>query len=135
MGLTSSKSDSQTSNLNQQLSTQGASGAQSPTLTSAGNITYEDAGGQVTLAALAGMGDVVKQALQDASGVTAASVEASAAQSDASTQLLSSILATNAQLAQNSQTGGATAAIGQTNYIIWGLIGLAAAALFVFFRK
>jgi hypothetical protein len=140
MGFSASQSKSETSNLNQQLSTQGASGQQSPTITSAGNVTYEDAGGQVSLAALAGMDNVVNLALskqndlntaelQLLSGSLSDQAKASASASDQSTQLLSSILAQNSQLAQNAQTGGATAAVKQTNYIILAALAFAGAVL------
>ena len=113
--------------------TTGSSGNESPTVTAGGNVTLKTGGQEITLAALQGMQDVVTTALQSSlSAVSQASgqqMEAAQAEGVNDTTLLQSILASNSQLAQNSQTGGATAAISQTNYIIWGLIGLAALAL------
>lgn len=113
--------------------TTGSSGNESPTVTAGGNVTLKTGGQEITLAALQGMQDVVTTALQSSlSAVSQASgqqMEAAQAEGVNDTTLLQSILASNSQLAQNSQTGGATTAISQTNYIIWGLIGLAALAL------
>ena len=122
-------SESRSSNATTSSQTTGGSGADSTTVTAGGNVSVETGGREITLSALEGMGDVVRMALDNVGAATASQAAATAAQADNSTQLLSTILQTNAQLAQNSQTGGATAAISQTNKIIWGLIGLAGLGL------
>jgi hypothetical protein len=130
----------------------------SPTINAGGAVTYQDAGGAVSLQALQSMQDAVdnalatagnlggqtltagttlgSQALQTLSGALASQSDANAQANQSDMGLLSGILANNQQLAQTSQTGGATASVKQTNYIIWGLIGLAAlVAGFLIFRK
>ena len=169
-GSSSSHADTSTSNASQTTTTNtqqttstntqltGGSGEGANTVNAGGPVTIQNAGGEVSLAALSGMGnttlnalsgmgDVVKaainqagdtsnQSLQILSDFAARQVDANTQQSQNDTGLLSSILASNSQLAQNSQTGGATAAIQSTNYIIWGLLGLAGLALvFFIFRK
>lgn len=126
MSASASNSQSQTNNTSTQQSTQGASGGESPTVTAQGNVTVQNAGGAVSLQALKGMQDVVNEAIQAQSHLGSSEIgllgdtlakqaEAASAQSDQSGSLLSSILANNQQLAQNVQTGGATAAIKQSN--------------------
>ena len=100
----------------------------------------ETGGKEVTLSAIENMTSVVQSALSDAaqfaSRIAGNQAQASQAQAVNDTALLSTVLDSNNQLAQNSQTGGATAAIKSTNYIIWGLLGLAALGLgFFFWRK
>ena len=146
MSASASQSKSDTTNTSQQLSTQGASAAESPTVTAGGAVTIENAGGKVSLQALSGMEDVVKAALDNQGNLNAQqinllsnlagkSLENSAATTSQNSDLLSGVLQANQQLAQNSQSGGATAAIKQSNYLIWGLLGLAAVLVFSLFRN
>lgn len=155
MGLSSSKSSAATSSTAYQTTTTGSSGDASPTINAGGGVTYEDAGGEVSLASLAGMqtvinrafdaqtegnsvnAEVLKAALERESGLTAQSIEMlaalSSAQSDSSARaadnssaLLQDILKTNSTLAENQSSGGATLASAASNKIVWGLIALVA---------
>jgi hypothetical protein len=119
--------------------TTGGTGSDSPTITSGGSVLVETGGKDVTMAALSGMTDVVKTALSNVGAAIGNQAEANQLTAANSTDLLKTILSSNNQLAQNSQTGGATAAISSTNYIIWGLMGLAALGLaglgYFFFKR
>lgn len=140
--MSASASQSKTETTSVQQSVQGASGDKSPTLTGH-TINYEDAGGEVSLAALGTVQDLVKLALENQGELNQSQLEllgnslseqsqANARASDSGNALLGTILAANQQLAQNSQSDGATAAMEQTNYLIWGLMALAGLLLWKF---
>jgi DNA anti-recombination protein RmuC len=133
MGLSNSSSSSETKNYSAQQSTQGSTGAQSPTITAGGQVNFTDAG--ATNQALQGMAQVVTESLKELTTLAGKTVDTSAAQTQLSNSTLSDVLGANQQLAQNAQTGGATAAISQTNYLIWGLLALGAALVFFVFHK
>lgn len=137
-GSSSSSGLSLTTSTNSQVTGGGA--PDSPTVNAGGSVNIETGGKEVTLASLEDMTKIVQSALTQAgtfaSTIAGNQADASAAQAVNDTNLLNQVLQANAQLSQNAQTGGATASISQTNYIIWGLIGLAALALgFFVFRK
>ena len=138
-GAGNSRSESQTQTTNQQITTSGASAEHSPTtsISAAGPVTYNDAGGEVSIKALQGMRDIVNAALaqqgnlnqselQLLSDVARRNIEASVSSSDQSASLLSSVLKANNDLAANVQSGGAATAQKTTNYVIFGLIGITA---------
>jgi hypothetical protein len=115
--------------------TTGGSGQDSPTVNAGGNVTIENAGGRVSLAALAGMGQVVKDALTQQSGTTTQALQEladfnasqAAAQVDSAkstTDLLASVLANNQSLAQNVQSGGATTGMDLTTKVVIGALAL-----------
>ena len=136
MSTSASQSKSETSTTNQQFSLQGSSGSgDSPTVGAGGNVTINSAGGKVALQSLQNMTDVIQAVLKGQNEITGKSLENTAAVTTQNGDLLSAVLKANQTLAQNNQSGGATAAIKQTNFIIWGLIGLAGLALFFFLRK
>ena len=146
MGFTKSESNPQTQTSSAQITTTGASASQSPTINAGGGVTYEDAGGAVSLQALQGMQEVIQAALdngqstnQQALGLladfNARQAQAQASQSNTDTSLLSSVLASNASLAQNTSTAGATPALNLTKYALWIVAGLGALWLWVSSRK
>jgi len=147
MGWSMSRSESRTDQTSQQITTTGATAEKSPTLAAGGNITYTPPNEDVALGALVGMRDVVQKALELQGAQTAKSIDTlatlssaeaagSARAADNSASLLQAILASNATLAEHTSTGGADMAVKTSNYLIWGIIGLAAVALGVFgFRK
>lgn len=146
MSASNSYSSTPTSTTNQQF-TSTSSGASSPVISSSGAVTYNDAGLQ--LATISGLEDVVRQALAGAGSIsnqalnTAANTSAIAAQQGASdatsnANLLSQVLAAENQLATAQGTGGASLSYNTNNYLIWGLLGIAGAAiigLFVYLSK
>jgi hypothetical protein len=131
---------------NVQQTTTGASAAQSPTLTSEGALYYLDTSGQLGAQSLDAMAQTVKQVLSEQSNLNDTSLQVlsdwAGKQIDASVQagsndaqLLSDVLANNQTLAQNVQSGGATAAMQSNNYLLWGVLGLAGLVLAVSFKR
>lgn len=110
----------------------GAAGDKSPTVSSVnGAVTYNDSGGDVSLAALAGMSEVVAEALGQNASMINRQVDNYARQNDNSAEMLSNVLKANMTLSENKQTGTDTTS---TRYYILGALALAAAFLF-FNRK
>lgn len=135
LGPTVSESSSSTKNYSAQTSVQGASGTNSPTFASGGNINYTSDGGAVSQSAIAGIVDVVKQALTGAGAVTTQADQLLNAQqgvqqsaNDQNNQLLYDVLANEQNLASYQGSGGAIQQSQSTNYVIWGAIGVAALA-------
>jgi hypothetical protein len=134
MSASASQSKSSTETNSAQLSTQGASGDKSPTLTAGGSITYND-GQEVSLAALQAMGDVIKGALSQSTTIgqnslnllgewSTKQIESSAAATDSNSALLSTVLAQNSSLASHVQTNGSDMWANITKYVLFGLFGL-----------
>jgi len=149
MGGSSSKSASTYNTTTTYKQASGGSGEFSPAIDASGGSTVkiETGGKEVSLSALDNMTSVVSQALEGAkdfatsmtefaSKIAGNQADSTSTQALNDTSLLQSVLEQNATLAQNSQTGGATAAIKTTNYIVWGLLALAGLAVaFLFWRK
>ena len=131
-----SDSESSSNQRSTQFTTTGGSGANSPTVSAEGDVTIQNAGGEVSLAALQGMVDVVQGALSEVGSIAGRNVDASTQQAINDTSLLSTILKSNSDLAANVQSGGAASAQKTTNYVVFGLIGIALLAVGIFlFRK
>jgi hypothetical protein len=137
MGGGKSSSSSATATTSSQ--TTGGSGEFSPALTAGGDVSIETGGEEVSLAALAGMAETVQTALEQAGtfAITIAGnqADATAAQAVNDTSLLSSVLEANSELAANVQSGGAASAQKTTNYVVFGLIGIAVLAVGVFLSR
>ena len=144
MSLSSSNSSNPVSNYSEQLSTQGGSGSNSPTIVGSGN-TITDAGQtanalaavqNVALAALGNSQATNEQALQELSDFNAKQASAQVSSTQSENSLLSSVLANNQTLAQNVQSGGATTGMQLTTKVVIGalvIMGLLVGVLL--FRK
>jgi hypothetical protein len=153
MGLTNSDSKSQTDNYSAQTTTTGATASASPTINAGGQVTYNDAGGDVSKQALTTVGSTINSvsaivqaaldqqnnlneaALTLLGGMSGQQADAQARAADSSTQLLSQILASNQTLAENTSSGGATLASKYSTQIVWGALALLALVFGSFFFK
>ena len=147
MSASASNSDSKTTNQNAQVSTQGASGAESPTVsTTTGNVTVTSDGGPVTQSAIAAVQDVVEKALQGAGAVTGQAVTAagqaassaaaaSAAGSLSSSGLVGSVLSRDQNIGLATATGGQSISSKTTLVIVLGVLAVVAIGLVVIFRR
>lgn len=142
-GSSSSASTSQTTTAQ----TTSGSGSESPSVSAGGSVTINSAGGEVSLAALQGMAQVIQEALSQAGSVNTQSLdllsnfnEAEAAaqvqQQTNDQSLLQSILGNNQTLAENVQSGGATTGMDLTTKVVIGaLILMGVLVVAMLFRK
>jgi hypothetical protein len=139
MGLSSSSSASSQTTNNTQVT--GGSGNESPTVAAGGNVIMTDEG--ATKDALSGMQTVSLAALNDTTGETtqaldllsnfnAGQVQQNENDQANSNALLSSVLASNASLAQNQQSGGATDSLASNTKIIYAALAAVALIIVVF---
>ena len=132
MSASASSSSAYTTNYNTQ--TTGAAGANSPTVTTQGDVSITDAG--QTANAINGIGQIAMASLNLLSSFNSGQAVASVQQNKDNTDLLSTILQDNQTLAANVQSGGATTGMALTTKVVIGalaLMGLLVAVLL--FRK
>jgi hypothetical protein len=134
MSASASESSSNPTTNTQSLSTQGAAGANSPTLTGGNDVTYNDP--TIALQAIQQAGSTILAALNNESGLNSQVAQQGAQQQSSNSDLIYQILQNEQNLAAAEGTGGASITATSTNYLIWGGIGIAAIALFaIFFGK
>lgn len=138
MGFSASSTSNPQTTTNYQLTGSGSSGNASPTAVAGGSVLITDAG--QTGKAIDAVTQISLSALDSSLGLlsdfNARSAQAQVDSSKANTDLLSSVLANNQELANNVQSGGATVGMTLTTKIVWGVLALAAAVVaFVMFKK
>lgn len=144
MSASASNADTRTSTTNQQQSTQGASGAGSPTITAAGGVTYNDQSGLVAQESLGVIQSLVGQALNNSASVNSGALtelsnlsaqrEQSNSQNDLSAQNeLSQLIGANALTTTTQGTGGLNLTSKTFQYILIGAVALV--GLFFLTRK
>lgn len=146
MSASASNADTKTETTNQQQSTQGASGAGSPTITAAGGVTYNDQSGLVAQQSLGVIGDLVARALGNSAAVNESAfnavsdlnsraLETTSAQANNDSGILAQALQSQAALATTKGTGGFNLASQTYNYLIFGAVGIAALVIVLLMRK
>lgn len=128
MSASASESSSNPVTDTQNLSTQGAAGAGSPTVTAGNNVSYNDP--TIALSAIQQAGATILAALNNESGLQTQVAQVGAQQQSSNADLINQVLANEQNLAAYQGSNGGIQQGTTTNYLIWG--GLALAGLLIF---
>jgi hypothetical protein len=134
MSASASQANPNTETTSTQTSVQGASGANSPTITgNSGSIVSADP--QVALGAINAAATAIQAVLSGNSQLQGQVAQVGAQQQQSNSDLINQVLSQEQQLASYQGTGGGLQNSDNTKYLIFGGIGLAIVVVLAFLFK